>query len=75
MLHSGSRGVGDRIGSWFIRLAQQEMERFFIHLPHRDLAYLTEGTEHFDDYVQAVGWQSDLVEVLHTLEQVVCVKG
>ncbi len=56
MLHSGSRGVGNRIGSHFIRVAQKEMERFFINLPHRDLAYLTEGTEHFDDYVQAVGW-------------------
>jgi tRNA-splicing ligase RtcB len=56
MLHSGSRGVGNRIGSYFIRLAQDEMKTFFINLPHHDLAYLTEGTEHFDDYVQAVGW-------------------
>ena len=56
MLHSGSRGVGNRIGSYFIRLAQQEMERLLVTLPNRDLAYLSEGTQLFDDYVQAVGW-------------------
>ncbi len=56
MLHSGSRGVGNRIGSYFIALARGEMERLDRRLPDRDLAYLTEGTTHFDDYVEAVGW-------------------
>ncbi|MBW2256374.1 MAG: RtcB family protein [Deltaproteobacteria bacterium] len=56
MLHSGSRGVGNRIGSYFISLAKQDMGRFFIDLPDKDLAYFPEETEHFDDYVQAVGW-------------------
>src|SRR6187399_3176508 len=42
MLHSGSRGVGGRIGSYFIELAKREMERWHIHLPDRDLAYLPE---------------------------------
>ncbi|MCB9764135.1 MAG: RtcB family protein [Alphaproteobacteria bacterium] len=56
MLHSGSRGVGNRIGSHFIRLAKQEMERWFVHLPDRDLAYLPEGSQYFGDYVEAVGW-------------------
>ncbi len=56
MLHSGSRGVGNRIGQYFISLAQREMERWFIHLPDRDLAYLPEGSEYFGDYVEAVGW-------------------
>lgn len=56
MLHSGSRGVGNRIGSHFIRLAKEDMRRWFIHLPDDNLAYFPEGTEHFDDYVQAVGW-------------------
>jgi tRNA-splicing ligase RtcB len=56
MLHSGSRGVGNRIGSYFIALAREEMQRLDVHLPDRDLAYFTEGTEHFDDYVEAVGW-------------------
>src|SRR5207244_38775 len=52
MLHSSSRGVGNRIGSHFIELARREMERFFIRLPDHDLAYLPEGTVHFDDYVE-----------------------
>jgi tRNA-splicing ligase RtcB len=59
MLHSGSRGVGNRIGSHFIELAKREMERFFIHLPDSDLAYLPEGTVHFGHYVEAVGWAQD----------------
>ena len=59
MLHSGSRGIGNRIGSQFIRLAKREMERHFISLPDKDLAYLVEGSEHFDGYVFAVGWAQD----------------
>jgi len=61
MLHSGSRGVGNKIGSYFIAAAQREMERWHIapHLPDRDLAYLVEHTELFDDYVHAVGWAQD----------------
>lgn len=56
MLHSGSRGVGNRIGSYFIELAKEDMRRFFVNLPDKDLAYLPEGTEHFNDYVEAVEW-------------------
>ena len=56
MLHSGSRGVGNRIGSYFIELARQEMRRWFVNLPDIDLAYFPEGTQYFDDYVEAVGW-------------------
>jgi tRNA-splicing ligase RtcB (3'-phosphate/5'-hydroxy nucleic acid ligase) len=56
MLHSGSRGVGNRIGSYFIALAKRDMEHHLANLPDKDLAYLTEGTEHFDDYVAAVSW-------------------
>jgi tRNA-splicing ligase RtcB len=59
MLHSGSRGVGNRIGSYFIELAKRDMERWFIQLPDRDLAYFPEGTQHFDDYVEAVSWAQD----------------
>lgn len=59
MLHSGSRGVGNRIGSHFIELAKKDMKRYFINLPDVDLAYLAEGTEHFSDYVKAVGWAQD----------------
>jgi len=56
MLHSGSRGVGNRIGSYFIELAKEDMRKWYINLPDKDLAYLPEGTEHFRDYVQAVDW-------------------
>ncbi|HVK56646.1 MAG TPA: RtcB family protein, partial [Burkholderiales bacterium] len=44
------------IGNTFIELAKQDMRKHFINLPDQDLAYFPEGTEHFDDYVQAVGW-------------------
>ncbi|HET8701317.1 MAG TPA: RtcB family protein, partial [Nitrococcus sp.] len=54
MLHSGSRGLGNRIGAHFIAKAKQEMERYFIHLPDKDLAYLVEGTSLFEDYWSAV---------------------
>lgn len=59
MLHSGSRGIGNAIGNYFIELARQDMEELMVHLPDRDLAYLQEGTRHFDDYVEAVGWAQD----------------
>ncbi len=59
MLHSGSRGVGNRIGQFFIAEAKREMERHFIHLPDKNLAYLVEGSEIFDSYVRAVGWAQD----------------
>ena len=59
MLHSGSRGVGNRIGTYFIELAKKEMERHQINLPDMDLAYLKEGSEYFDDYVEAVEWAQD----------------
>ncbi|MFO1076471.1 MAG: RtcB family protein [Planctomycetota bacterium] len=56
MLHSGSRGVGNRIGTHFIDLAKKDMKQHVADLPDRDLAYFTAGAEHFDDYVFAVGW-------------------
>ena len=59
MLHSGSRGVGNAIGSFFIELAKEDMRRYFINLPDTDLSYFPQQTEHFDDYVQAVGWAQD----------------
>lgn len=56
MLHSGSRGIGNRIGTYFIELAKKEMERWFINLPDKDLAYLPQGSEYFSDYFQALQW-------------------
>ncbi len=59
MLHSGSRGIGNRIGTYFIERAKRELEHELGSLPHKDLAYLTEGTNSFDDYVEAVGFAQD----------------
>ncbi|KEY57275.1 RtcB family protein [Serratia sp. DD3] len=59
MLHSGSRGVGNAIGSLFITLAQQDMQQHIANLPDRNLAYFAEGSAHFEDYMEAVGWAQD----------------
>ena len=59
MLHSGSRGIGNLIGQTFIDVARGDMKKHFINLPDRDLAYLVEGSEHFDDYVEAMHWAQD----------------
>jgi tRNA-splicing ligase RtcB len=56
MLHSGSRGVGNAIGTMFIALARQDAMRHQVNLPDRDLAYFEEGSRYFRDYVRAVGW-------------------
>lgn len=59
MLHSGSRGIGNVIGRHFIALAKEDMGRHLASLPDKDLAYFTEGADHFEDYVEAVGWAQD----------------
>ena len=59
MLHSGSRGIGNVLGRYFIAAARKDMQRHQIHLPDKDLAYFSEGSELFDDYVDAVGWAQD----------------
>jgi tRNA-splicing ligase RtcB (3'-phosphate/5'-hydroxy nucleic acid ligase) len=63
MLHSGSRGVGNAIGRFFIELAKQDMRKWHINLPDEDLAYFPEGTDHFDDYVEAVEWAQDFAKL------------
>jgi tRNA-splicing ligase RtcB len=63
VLHSGSRGVGNRIGSYFIDVAKEDMRRWFINLPDQDLAYLAEGTEHFDEYVEALHWAQEYARI------------
>lgn len=63
MLHSGSRGPGNRIGNYFIELAKGEMRRWFVNLPDEDLAYLPAGSAHFDAYVRAVEWAQDYARV------------
>lgn len=56
MLHSGSRGIGNRIGTYFIELAKEDMRRWFINLPDMDLAYIPQGSELFGDYMRALNW-------------------
>ena len=56
MLHSGSRGIGNAIGRYFIEAAKKDMQRHQVNLPDRDLAYFSEGSPLFDDYVEAVEW-------------------
>ena len=77
MLHSGSRGIGNMIGRHFIELAKRDMERHFISLPDKDLAYFPEGTDNFTSYWRAVSWAQDyarhnrarmLAEVLDNLQ-------
>ena len=63
MLHSGSRGMGNRFGTYFIELAKKDMGNLIRNLPDRDLAYLEEGTEHFKDYFEAVSMAQDFARV------------
>ena len=58
-LHSGSRGIGNRIATHHIGTAQKLMKQQSIRLPDRDLAYLSEGTEEFDDYIHDLRWAQD----------------
>lgn len=59
MLHSGSRGIGNVMGRYFIDAARKDMRRHQLNLPDADLAYFSEGSEWFDDYVEAVDWAQD----------------
>ncbi len=59
MLHSGSRGIGNVMGRYFIQAAKKDMRRHKMNLPDADLAYFSEGSTWFDDYVEAVGWAQE----------------
>lgn len=63
MLHSGSRGIGNRIGTHFIQLAKKDMQRWFINLPDQDLAYFPQGSELYGDYRQAVAWAQGFARI------------
>jgi len=63
LLHSGSRGVGNRMGTYFIELAKKDMQKSVQNLPDKDLAYFPEHTEHFGDYVEAVEWAQDFARI------------
>ncbi len=79
MLHSGSRGIGNAIGQYFINLAKKDMGQHLVNLPDKDLAYFTEGTRYFDDYVNAVEWAQDYAmanrrEMMHLILKALCKK-
>ena len=59
MLHSGSRGLGNVIGTYFIERAKKEAQSRFGHVPDKDLSYFAEGSANFDDYVEAVEWAQE----------------
>lgn len=59
MLHSGSRGLGNVIGTYFIERAKKEAQSRFGHVPDKDLSYFAEGSSNFDDYVEAVEWAQE----------------
>jgi len=59
MLHSGSRGVGNLIGRYFMDVAKEDMRVHHINLPEKDLSYLSEGTKHFDEYIEALDWAQE----------------
>lgn len=67
MLHSGSRGVGNKIGSTFIDIAQRKMEKWKISIPHKDLAYLPKDSAALDDYWNALNWAQQFAKVNRTL--------
>lgn len=60
-LLSGSRGVGNRIGNYFIELAKKDMKVHVKNLPDKDLAYFQEGTQYFDDYVEGNRFEVELL--------------
>lgn len=76
MLHSGSRGLGNNIGRYFIDKAREEMSRWFINLPDKDLAYLPEGSQYYHDYLDAVSFAQNYallnrsLMLKHTLETI-----
>ena len=59
MLHSGSRGIGNAIGEAAIGMAKEIATRIDRSLPHRDLAWLDEGTPEFESYVEGLGWAQE----------------
>jgi tRNA-splicing ligase RtcB len=63
LLHSGSRGPGNAIGTRYIAAAKKEAERWFISLPDKDLAYLPEGSDLFAGYLAAVHWAQEYARI------------
>lgn len=59
LVHSGSRGPGNKVGQYFINEAKRLCKLWMVPLPDPDLAYLPEGTDQFNHYMQAVSWAQE----------------
>lgn len=75
MLHSGSRGIGNAIGTYFIQKAKEDMERWFINLPDKDLAYIPQGSALFNDYFEAVHWAQEFARTNRDIIMVAAIKA
>jgi tRNA-splicing ligase RtcB (3'-phosphate/5'-hydroxy nucleic acid ligase) len=75
MLHSGSRGIGNRIGTYFIELAKEDMRRWHINVPDINLAYFPEGSDHFAEYVEAVEWAQSFAKTNRELMMEAVIKA
>jgi tRNA-splicing ligase RtcB len=75
MLHSGSRGIGNRIGTYFIELAKEDLKTAGINLVDLDLAYLNEGTKYFDDYIEAISWAQHFARINREIMMQACIKS
>jgi tRNA-splicing ligase RtcB len=62
-LHTGSRGVGNKIATTHIATAQRQMQRRSVTLPDRDLAYLEEGGDEFDAYIREMRWAQEFARL------------
>ena len=62
-LHSGSRGIGNKLATLHIKTAKALMEKWYINLPDADLAYLVEDTPEFDNYMTDLGWAQDFAKL------------
>jgi len=58
-LHSGSRGVGNKIAQHHIAEARKLCEQWWVTLPHKDLAYLAQGTDEFWAYIREMRWAQE----------------
>lgn len=75
MLHSGSRGIGNAIGTYFIQKAKEDMERWFINLPDKDLAYIPQGSALFNDYFEAVHWAQEFARTNRDIMMVAAIQS
>ncbi|PJI85519.1 RtcB family protein [Luteimicrobium subarcticum] len=62
-LHSGSRGVGNRIAQRHIKVAAELCEKWWVPLPHRDLAYLVQDTPEFWAYITQLRWAQEFARL------------